>query len=34
MAGAYYAILIKELEKKVLISLINIYYSKLCVRHI
>jgi ribose 1,5-bisphosphokinase PhnN len=34
VAGAYHSILIKELEKKVLVSLINIYYNKLCVRHI
>jgi hypothetical protein len=34
MAKAYRATLIKELKKKVLILLINIYYSKLCARHI
>jgi hypothetical protein len=34
VAGAYCATLIRELEKKVLISLINIYYNKLCARHI
>jgi hypothetical protein len=30
----YCATLIKELKKEVLVTLINIYYSKLCVRHI
>jgi hypothetical protein len=34
MAGAYRVTLIRELEKKVLVFLINIYYNKLCVRHI
>jgi ribose 1,5-bisphosphokinase PhnN len=34
MAGAYYATLIKKLKKKVLVPLINIYYSELRVRHI
>jgi hypothetical protein len=34
VAGAYRATLIKELEKEVLVLLINIYYSKLCARHI
>jgi hypothetical protein len=34
MAGAYRATLIKELKKKVLVLLINIYCSKLCARHI
>jgi hypothetical protein len=34
MAGAYYATLIKELKKKVLVPLINIYYSELRARHI
>jgi hypothetical protein len=34
MAGAYCATPIKELKKKVLVFLIDIYYSKLCVRHI
>jgi hypothetical protein len=29
MTGAYRATLIKELEKKVLIPLINIYYNEL-----
>ena len=34
MAGAYRATLIRELKKKVLVSLINIYCSKLRARHI
>jgi hypothetical protein len=34
VAEAYRATLIKELEKKVLVPLINIYYSKLQIRHI
>jgi ribose 1,5-bisphosphokinase PhnN len=34
MTGAYRATLIKELKKKVLVPLINIYYNKLCVKHI
>jgi hypothetical protein len=34
MAGAYRATPIKELEKEVLVPLIDIYYSKLYVRHI
>ena len=34
MAGAYRATLIRELKKKVLIFLINIYYSKLYIKHI
>jgi hypothetical protein len=34
VARAYCATLIRELKKKVLVSLINIYYSKLCARHI
>ena len=34
MTGAYRATPIKELEKEVLVLLINIYYNKLCVRHI
>jgi hypothetical protein len=34
VAGAYRATLIRELEKEVLVLLINIYYSKLCARHI
>jgi hypothetical protein len=34
VARAYRATLIRELEKEVLVPLINIYYSKLCVRHI
>jgi hypothetical protein len=34
VTGAYRATLIRELEKKVLVSLINIYYSKLRARHI
>jgi hypothetical protein len=31
---AYCATLIRELKKKVLVPLINIYYNKLCIRHI
>jgi hypothetical protein len=34
VARAYRATLIRELEKKVLVPLIDIYYSKLCARHI
>jgi hypothetical protein len=34
VAGAYRAAPIKELEKKVLVPPIDIYYSKLRVRHI
>ena len=34
VAGAYHATPIKELEKEVLIPLINIYYSELYIRHI
>jgi hypothetical protein len=34
VAGAYCATLIRKLEKKVLVLLINIYYSKLRARHI
>ena len=34
MAGAYRATLIRELKKEVLVLFINIYYSKLCARHI
>jgi hypothetical protein len=34
MARAYRATLIRELEKEVLVLLINIYYSKLWARHI
>jgi hypothetical protein len=34
MARAYCAIPIRELEKKVLVPLINIYCSELCARHI
>jgi hypothetical protein len=34
VAGAYRATLIRELEKEVLVLFINIYYSKLCARHI
>jgi hypothetical protein len=34
VAGAYRATLIKELEKEVLVLLIDIYYSELCARHI
>jgi hypothetical protein len=34
VAGAYRATLIRELEKKVLVLLINIYCSKLQARHI
>jgi hypothetical protein len=34
VAGAYRATLIRELEKEVLVPLINIYCSKLWARHI
>jgi hypothetical protein len=34
VAEAYRATLIKELEKEVLVHPIDIYYNKLCVRHI
>jgi hypothetical protein len=34
VAGAYYVTLIKELKKKVLVLLINIYYNKLYIKHI
>jgi ribose 1,5-bisphosphokinase PhnN len=34
VAGAYRTTLIKELEKEVLVLLINIYYSELRARHI
>jgi hypothetical protein len=34
VARAYQATLIRELEKEVLVLLINIYCSELCVRHI
>jgi ribose 1,5-bisphosphokinase PhnN len=34
VARAYRATLIKELKKKVLVPLINIYYSELRARHI
>jgi hypothetical protein len=34
VAGAYRVILIRELEKKVLVPPIDIYYSKLWARHI
>jgi hypothetical protein len=34
VAGAYRATLIRELEKEVLVSLIDIYCSELCARHI
>jgi hypothetical protein len=34
VAGAYRATLIRELEKEVLVPLINIYYSELWARHI
>jgi hypothetical protein len=34
VAGAYRATLIRELEKEVLVLLIDIYYSKLRARHI
>jgi hypothetical protein len=34
VAKAYRATLIRELEKEVLVPLINIYYSKLRARHI
>jgi hypothetical protein len=34
VAEVYYAILIKELEKEVLVFFIDIYYSKLCAKHI
>ena len=34
VAEAYRATPIRELEKKVLVFFINIYYSELCVRHI
>jgi hypothetical protein len=34
VAGAYHVTLIKKLKKEVLVPLINIYYSKLCARHI
>jgi hypothetical protein len=34
VAGAYYATLIRELKKEVLVLFIDIYYSELCVRHI
>jgi ribose 1,5-bisphosphokinase PhnN len=34
VAGAYRATLIRELEKKVLVSLIDIYYNELCASHI
>jgi hypothetical protein len=34
VARAYHVTLIRELKKEVLVSLINIYYSKLRARHI
>jgi hypothetical protein len=34
VAGAYRATLIRELEKEVLVPLIDIYYSELWARHI
>ena len=34
VAGAFRATPIRELEREVFIPLINIYYSKLCARHI
>jgi hypothetical protein len=34
VAGAYHATPIKELEKEVLVLLIDIYYSEPCARHI
>jgi hypothetical protein len=34
VAGAYHATLIRELEKEVLVLLIDIYYSELRARHI
>jgi hypothetical protein len=34
VAEAYHATLIRELEKEVLVLPINIYYSKLCAKHI
>jgi hypothetical protein len=34
MTRVYCAILIRELKKKVLVLLINIYYNKLRARHI
>jgi hypothetical protein len=34
VTGAYRATLIRELKKEVLVLFIDIYYSKLCAKHI